>query len=78
MHICGNRAKGLNRGKIAATLENYGAMDYTVIVSDRHADPAAAQFYAPFAGAANREFFRDTGRDASLSMMTCQAGGLIP
>jgi len=51
---------------IAATLENYGAMDYTVIVSATAADPAASQFYAPFAGAAIGEFFRDTGRDALI------------
>jgi F-type H+-transporting ATPase subunit alpha len=51
---------------IAATLENYGAMDYTVIVSATAAEPAASQFYAPFAGAAIGEFFRDTGRDALI------------
>jgi F-type H+-transporting ATPase subunit alpha len=51
---------------IAATLETYGAMDYTVIVSATAADPAASQFYAPFAGAAIGEFFRDTGRDALI------------
>lgn len=39
-------------------------MPYTVIVSATAADPAALQFYAPFAGAAIGEFFRDTGRDA--------------
>jgi F-type H+-transporting ATPase subunit alpha len=51
---------------IAATLESYGAMDYTVIVSATAADPAASQFYAPFAGAAIGEFYRDTGRDALI------------
>lgn len=51
---------------ITATLESYGAMDYTVIVSATAADPAASQFYAPFAGAAIGEFFRDTGRDALI------------
>jgi F-type H+-transporting ATPase subunit alpha len=51
---------------IATTLEQYGAMDYTVIVSATAADSAAAQFYAPFAGAAIGEFFRDTGRDALI------------
>jgi len=49
---------------IAATLESYGAMDYTVIVMATASDPAASQFYAPFAGAAIGEYFRDTGRDA--------------
>lgn len=49
---------------IAKTLEKHGAFDYTVIVSATAADPAALQFYAPFAGAAIGEFFRDTGRHA--------------
>ena len=51
---------------IASVLEEHGAMDYTVIISATAADPAAAQFYAPFAGAAIGEFFRDTGRDALI------------
>lgn len=45
-------------------LQKYGAMDYTVIVSATASDPAALQFYAPFAGAAIGEYFRDTGRSA--------------
>ena len=51
---------------IAKTLEKHGALDYTVIVSATAADPAAQQFYAPFAGAAIGEFFRDTGRHALI------------
>lgn len=58
--------KGSTVADIANTLENYGAMDYTIIVSATAADPAAAQFYAPFAGAAIGEFFRDTGRPALI------------
>jgi len=58
--------KGSTVANIAATLENYGAMDYTVIVCATAADSAAAQFYAPFAGAAIGEFYRDTGRDALI------------
>jgi len=58
--------KGSTVANIAATLESYGAMDYTVIVCATAADSAAAQFYAPFAGAAIGEFFRDTGRDALI------------
>jgi F-type H+/Na+-transporting ATPase subunit alpha len=58
--------KGSTVANIAATLEQYGAMDYTVIVMATAADPAASQFYAPFAGAAIGEFFRDTGRDALI------------
>ncbi|NSW93148.1 MAG: F0F1 ATP synthase subunit alpha [Bacteroidales bacterium] len=58
--------KGSTVANIAATLEEYGAMDYTVIVLATASDPAASQFYAPFAGAAIGEFFRDTGRDALI------------
>lgn len=58
--------KGSTVANIAATLETYGAMDYTVIVSATASESAASQFYAPFAGAAIGEFFRDTGRDALI------------
>ena len=58
--------KGSTVANIAATLEEHGAMEYTVIVIATAADPAASQFYAPFAGAAIGEFFRDTGRDALI------------
>ena len=51
---------------VAQTLEENGAMAYTVIVSSSAADPAPLQFYAPFAGAAIGEFFRDTGRPALI------------
>lgn len=50
--------------KVARTLEEYGAMPYTVIVSASASDPAPLQFYAPFAGACIGEYFRDTGRPA--------------
>lgn len=56
--------KGSTVANIANTLERYGAMPYTVIVSATASDPAAFQFYAPFAGAAIGEYFRDTGRPA--------------
>jgi len=58
--------KGSTVANIAATLEKHGAMDYTVIVSATAAIPAALQFYAPYAGAAIGEFFRDTGNDALI------------
>jgi F-type H+-transporting ATPase subunit alpha len=48
------------------TLEDNGAMPYTVIVAASASDPAPLQFYAPFAGAAIGEFFRDTGRPALI------------
>ncbi|MFH0894462.1 MAG: F0F1 ATP synthase subunit alpha [Bacteroidota bacterium] len=56
--------KGSTVANIQKTLEEKGAMPYTVIVSATASDPAALQFYAPFAGAAIGEFFRDTGRPA--------------
>ena len=58
--------KGSTVANIAATLEEHGALQYTVIVLATASDPAAAQFYAPFAGAAIGEYFRDTGRDALI------------
>jgi F-type H+/Na+-transporting ATPase subunit alpha len=56
--------KGSTVASIQKTLEDNGAMPYTVIISATASDPAALQFYAPFAGAAIGEFFRDTGRPA--------------
>lgn len=58
--------KGSTVAQIAKTLEEKGAMDYTVIVASNAADPAPMQFYAPFAGAAIGEFYRDTGRPALI------------
>ncbi|MBL7796926.1 MAG: F0F1 ATP synthase subunit alpha [Saprospiraceae bacterium] len=61
---CGQKASTV--AQVARTLEEYGAMAYTVIVSASASDPAPLQFYAPFAGAAIGEFFRDTGRPALI------------
>ena len=58
--------KGSTVANIVRTLEEYGAMAYTVIVAATAADPAPMQFYAPFAGAAIGEYFRDTGRPALI------------
>ncbi|MGA2405144.1 MAG: F0F1 ATP synthase subunit alpha [Bacteroidales bacterium] len=58
--------KGSTVANIAAILEEHGALEYTVIILATASDPAASQFYAPFAGAAIGEFFRDTGRDALI------------
>ncbi len=52
--------------QVVKALEENGAMDYTVVVSASAADPAPLQFYAPFAGAAIGEYFRDTGRPALI------------
>src|SRR5690554_183034 len=58
--------KGSTVANIVQTLENAGAMQYTVIVAANASDPTPMQFYAPFAGAAIGEFFRDTGRPALI------------
>jgi F-type H+-transporting ATPase subunit alpha len=51
---------------VMKTLADNGALEYTVIVAASAADPAPIQFYAPFAGAAIGEFFRDSGRPALI------------
>ena len=56
--------KGSTVANIVNTLKERGAMDYTIVVAATAADPAAMQYFAPFAGAAIGEYFRDTGRDA--------------
>lgn len=56
--------KGSTVATIVNTLREYGAMDYTVVVAATAGDPAALQYFAPFAGAAIGEYFRDTGRHA--------------
>ena len=61
---CGQ--KNSTVAQVAKTLTDHGAMDYTIIVAASASDPAPLQFYAPFAGAAIGEFFRDTGRPALI------------
>jgi F-type H+-transporting ATPase subunit alpha len=61
---CGQKASTVAR--VVKTLEEYGALAYTVIVIASAADPAPLQFYAPFAGCAIGEYFRDTGRPALI------------
>jgi F-type H+-transporting ATPase subunit alpha len=56
--------KGSTVASLVNTLRQYGAMDYTTVVVATAGDPAALQYFAPFAGAAIGEYFRDTGRDA--------------
>ena len=58
--------KGSTIAGIAKTLEEKGAMAYTTIVAANASDAAPMQFYAPFAGAAIGEYFRDTGRPALI------------
>jgi F-type H+-transporting ATPase subunit alpha len=61
---CGQKASTVAR--VVKTLEENGAMAYTVVVSASAADPAPLVFYAPFAGASIGEYFRDTGRPALI------------
>ncbi len=56
--------KGSTVATIVNTLREKGAMDYTIVVAATASDPAAMQYFAPFAGAAIGEYFRDTGRHA--------------
>ncbi|MGD1846274.1 MAG: F0F1 ATP synthase subunit alpha [Salibacteraceae bacterium] len=58
--------KGSTVAGIVKTLEENGALPYTVVVAANASDPAPMQFYAPFTGAAIGEFFRDTGRPALI------------
>ncbi len=50
--------------QVVKTLEEHGAMDYTVVVAASASDPAPMQFLAPYSGCAIGEFFRDSGRHA--------------
>ena len=61
---CGQKASTVKQ--VVNSLEAKGAMAYTVVVAATAADPAPMQFYAPMAGAAIGEFFRDTGRPALI------------
>lgn len=56
--------KGSTVASIVNTLRMHGAMDYTVVVAATASETAALQYYAPMAGAAIGEYFRDTGRHA--------------
>jgi F-type H+-transporting ATPase subunit alpha len=56
--------KGSSVANIVKIFEEKGAMPYTIVIMATASDPAAMQFYAPFAGAAIGEYFRDTGRPA--------------
>lgn len=58
--------KGSTVANIVKTLEERGAMPYTIVVSASASDPAPMQFFAPMAGAAIGEYFRDTGRPALI------------
>jgi F-type H+-transporting ATPase subunit alpha len=58
--------KASSIASIVHTLEKYGAMPYTVVVAATASDSASMRYYAPFAGVAIGEYFRDSGRDALI------------
>lgn len=58
--------KGSTVATLVKSLEENGALPYTIVVSATASDPAAMQYYAPYAGVAIAEYFRDTGRDALI------------
>jgi len=65
--ICIYVAIGQKRAQVAgvvATLEQYGAMEHTIVVVASASDPAALQYIAPYAGCAMGEYFMEQGRDA--------------
>ena len=67
--ICVYVAIGQKRSTVAQvvqTLEEYGAMDYTIVVAATASDPAPLQFIAPLAGCTMGEYFRDNGKHALL------------
>ena len=62
-------AVGQKQSSIAAVvrkLEEYGAMEHTIIVAAAAADPAPMQFLAPYSGCSMGEYFRDKGEDALI------------
>src|SRR5579864_6531927 len=67
--ICIYVAIGQKRSTVAQvvrTLEDYGAMEYTIVVAATASDPAPMQYIAPYSGCAMGEFFRDSSRHALL------------
>src|ERR1043166_4373447 len=61
--IIGDRQTGRTGvAQVIKTLEDFGAMDYSIVVSATASDPAAMQYLAPYAGAAIGEYFRDKGK----------------
>lgn len=56
--------KGSTVANVVSTLQEHGAMDYTIIVAANASDPAPLQFIAPYSGCSMGEFFRDSGRHA--------------
>src|SRR4029078_3154532 len=58
----GQKASTVDQG--GRTLQDYGAMDYTIVIKATASDPAAMQFLAPYSGAAMGEYFRDHSRHA--------------
>ena len=66
LYLCSYWSKSFYRCWYCKLLEEAGALAYTVVVAANASDPAPMQVYAPFAGAAIGEYFRDTGRPALI------------
>ena len=66
MYLCCYWSKSIYCCRNCKYLEERGALAYTTIVAANASDPAPMQVYAPFAGAAIGEYFRDTGRPALI------------
>jgi len=61
---CGQKKSSV--AQVVATLEKYGAMEYTTVVAACASDPATLQYLAPYAGCAMGEYFRDNGKHALI------------
>lgn len=66
LHLCGHRQKASTVAKLRGTLEKFGALEYSIIVSATAADSAPQQYIAPYVGAAIGEYFMEKGRDVLI------------
>src|SRR5205814_1030356 len=62
--------------QVVKTLQDFGAMDYTIVVKATASDPAAMQFLAPYSGAAMGEYFRDRGQDRKSTRLNSSHLGI--
>ena len=80
LHLRGHRPEAVHGGAGGARrLEEYGAMEYTIVVAATASDPAPMQYIAPYAGCAMGEYFRDNGKHALVDLRRpLQAGRGLP
>ena len=64
LHLRRDWSKASTVAQVVKTLQDFGAMDYTIVIKATASDPAAMQFLAPYSGAAMGEYFRDNGKHA--------------